>query len=294
MIDSTVDSQRVIEWSQWPFRFYLHTDVPEIAERAPEVLRHWRFSSEEQLPVESLRMTVERDVGGYRLTADNGSEPAVYGDSRIALRAVEMTAAVALLEARNYVTSVHAALLRQEERGVLVVGPSESGKSTLSCALWHNGWQLLADDVALVDCSNQTAVPVLRRVSLRHPSRELVGEEFWKRMTQVRSCDKTEEGYVFHPDELTRESRARSTAVSAIVFLARSGAPKLELAQARRIEPAHAMIALAPYTNQLEDADMGKAMRRLAPLMDSVPAYDLARGPLAEMIRVIGELSSAS
>ncbi len=127
-------------------------------------------------------------------------------------------------------------------------------------------------------------------MSLREPSKALLGDDFWNRMVATPSCDKTSEGYVFHPDELTEQSRARSTPLNAIIFLARHGAPGLAPASASRIDSARALLALATYTNCLQHTDMGGAMRRLGPLLSSVPAYDLARGPLSDMIAKIEQL----
>lgn len=269
----------------------LHSGESEVVDRARKVLRHWNLPNSTDKPVKTVRFAVTRVDNSYRLICDAAAEPATYANAAILLRAIEMHAALALLDMYKLVTSVHAGLLRRGDRGVMIVGPSQSGKSTLSCAMWHAGWQLLADDVALIDCGAQTAVPLLRRVSVRHPSRELLGDDFWSRMSQVPSCDETEEGYVFHPDELTSVSRACSTPISAIVFLARNGSPQLAPAQSARIDAAQAMLALAPYTNQLEHGDMGNAMRRLAPLLNMVPAFDLARGPLDQMIAKIDHLT---
>jgi hypothetical protein len=173
---------------------------------------------------------------------------------------------------------------------VLIVGPSESGKSTTSCALWAMGWQLLADDVSILYPDKVSAAPLLRRVSLRHPSRTLLGEEFWERMTAAVSCDPTSEGYVFHPDEIEGRSRARSARVRAIVFLRRRGAPDPGPAMVRPIVSAEALLALTPYTNVIRHGGMGEAMSQLGPLVSCVPSYDMGRGPLPEMVQTINSL----
>ncbi|MGI8908206.1 MAG: hypothetical protein ACR2IE_17170 [Candidatus Sumerlaeaceae bacterium] len=285
--------QLIVEWQQWPVRFQLYSSDAELAARATAVLRHWNLSfvpgSE---PLTTVRMTAERLLHGYSLSASPTAKAELYDDCSITLRAVEMNAALALLDHHEQVLTVHAGLLSRMSRGVIIVGPSHSGKSTLSCALWHSGWQLLADDVAVLDCARREATPLLRRVSLRDPSRELLGEDFWDQMTNAESCDRTAEGYVFHPDELTAISRARSTPVSAVLFLARNGAPELAPAEAQLIDPVQALLALAPYTNSLQRTDLGTTMRRLGPLLNGVRAYDLARGPLDEMIATVERVTS--
>jgi hypothetical protein len=81
--------------------------------------------------------------------------------------------------------------------------------------------------------------------------------------------------------------------LTAIVFLTRrggssSGAPPQPLA------PAHALLALVPYTNLRAGIPLGKAIRTLAPLLDRVPAFDIGRGPLAEMVAGVEALSRAA
>jgi hypothetical protein len=288
---ATAQALHTCEWTQWPMKFTLHTDNADVANRAETVLRHWRINSYDGTSNASLTMRVISSDNGYTLHVDNDAEPVTYKDVSALLRAIEMHAALALLDLQDQVLTVHAGLLARDNHGVLVVGPSQSGKSTLSCALWRAGWQLLADDVAIVDCEKQHATPLLRRVSLRDPSRELLGEEFWDRIIAAPSCDRSPEGYVFHPDDLTDQTRARSTPLSLIVFLSRNGVAPGKPATAHRIEPSRALLSLAPYTNVLPRTDLGATMRRLGPLLNTVPAFDLVRGPLPRMIATIEKLA---
>jgi hypothetical protein len=258
-----------------------------LARRAAEILKYWNDGQPGEASAGCTEIHAAHDQSGYHLAVNSVPDGCTYPDLSAVLRGIEMHAALQLLDRRDQVVSVHAGLLERGNRGVLIVGPSHSGKSTLSCALWHAGWSLLTDDVALLNRADIVATPLLRRVSLRHPSRELLGDELWTRMKQVSSCDETPEGYVFHPDELVEKSRARAIPVCAIFFLARRGAPDLLPAQTAALDSARALLSIAPYTNQLQDNDLGAAIKRLAPLLGDVRAYDLARGPIPEMIAAI-------
>ena len=74
-----------------------------------------------------------------------------------------------------------------------------------------------------------------------------------------------------------------------MIFLARrntSTAP----AQLLTIEPANALLSLLPYSNFIRQLDPGEALRRIQPLADSVPAYDLGRGDLVRMVQQVERL----
>ena len=57
------------------------------------------------------------------------------------------------------------------------------------------------------------------------------------------------------------------------------------------IAPAHALLALLPYTNQRSRAPLGDVIRVLAPLAKRVPIFDLGRGPLDRMVAAVEELA---
>ena len=54
-----------------------------------------------------------------------------------------------------------------------------------------------------------------------------------------------------------------------------------DVTEIRHLDPAYALLALLPYTNLREQP--GSAIRRLHPLVETVPLYDLARGSLPAM-----------
>jgi hypothetical protein len=47
---------------------------------------------------------------------------------------------------------------------------------------------------------------------------------------------------------------------------------------------------MVPYSNRRE-AGFGHALEALQPLADRVPAFDLGRGPLAEMVARVEEIT---
>jgi serine kinase of HPr protein (carbohydrate metabolism regulator) len=83
--------------------------------------------------------------------------------------------------------SFHGALVARGDRGALLLGPSEAGKSGLACALWQLGYALLSGDTARVDTGSGQAGPAPRRIALRSPSWALLREGPLQRVSATPS-----------------------------------------------------------------------------------------------------------
>jgi hypothetical protein len=204
---------------------------------------------------------------------------------------VEYLSVQALLDLPDPRISLHGALVSHHGKGLLILGAGETGKSTLACALWQRGWALLSDDRTLVDAQNLTAYPTPRRISLRKPSRALLGDFLWRRIRLSPSCTEARKGLVFHPHEIDGRARLLSTDLAAIIFLARRGTTT-SAAELKPIASATALLALLGYSNLTLRISFGEAIKRLQPLAASIPAYDFGRGPLSEMTQKLEELLS--
>jgi hypothetical protein len=282
-----------VRWSQSPLAFELRSSDAGLLARAALLFSPWRSSR----PVVSLYSWRVEPLAGERpeqekswgIWSTTGQEVMRKETPEQALTAVEFLAVGALVEHPQSPLTLHSALVAKKGKGLVILGPSEAGKSTLACALWQRGWSLLSDDVALIETEHKTARPTPRRVSLRKTSRVLLGEDLWARMLASPSCDQTAEGYLFHPHEVNGQQQPDVTRLVAIIFLARRGSP-VGPATLRSLVPAHALIALLPYTNFVHLGDPRRALRRLEPLAAAVPAYDLGRGSLKDMVASVEEV----
>lgn len=262
--------------------------------------------------IETLRWNVRRDADGWTLRAcDARPDENAWGEDEQgralgegdALRTEKFNHALASLEysaLRLALTriapafwGVHGALLRKNERTILVVGPSQSGKSTLSCALWNAGWQLQSDDFSVVNRAGEVQTAP-RRVSLRLASRALLGEALWNRVANAPSSARSAKGLVFHPHEIevSAPSFAEAVAPDAIIFLARRNA-NVGASQISPLSSAAATMSLLPYSTLASSRnadgehrvlDIGSALTRVALLCGRAPAFDLGRGALDEMV----------
>jgi HprK-related kinase A len=69
----------------------------------------------------------------------------------------------------QYLT-VHAAVVERGGRALLLPAPPGSGKSTLCAGLAFSGWRLLSDELALIDPNNQQLRGLVRPISLKNAS----------------------------------------------------------------------------------------------------------------------------
>lgn len=74
----------------------------------------------------------------------------------------------------HHFLTVHAAALERGGKALLLPAPSGSGKSTLCAALVHRGWRLLSDEFALIDFATGLVHPLVRPVSLKNQSIEVL------------------------------------------------------------------------------------------------------------------------
>jgi hypothetical protein len=212
----------------------------------------------------------------------------VTGDATRAITVLETLAIQRILQGPPDTLTLHAALVARGHRGILVLGPSQAGKSTLSCGLWRRGWSLIGDDVTLIDPATATARSAPRRVSLRHGSRQLLDPLLWDRMLAAPSTEPTSEGYLFHPSEVG-DNVPRQVTLQAFVFLRRSGVA-VPAAPRRLLHEAEVALALMPYSNLIRRMDADAVIRAVAPLASRVPAYDLGRASLDDMTTAMTQI----
>jgi hypothetical protein len=276
---STLTGAR-ISWGAGSRAFELRCADAAVLERAAVVFRPWATHGS----ATPIAWDVTRSSGGFVVTrAAPGTSTAERLVSRAAhvVSVVESSAVLALADEPD-VLSFHAALVERGDRGVLILGPNEAGKSTLACALWQRGFTFLGDDVAVLNEDNRAAGSAPRRVSLRYQSRALLGEEVWADVLAAPSAERTPDGYLFHPDEVDGRLRPASVRVTVCVFLARRSIVTTA-GEMRRVPPNETVLSLLPYSNLAGRGDVGPAIARIATLSTDVAMYDLGRGPLDDM-----------
>ncbi len=273
----------------------------------------WRWSVENADDIAAARWRV-RDLDANLTSHFSHLHDAMtHIEYSIVQRLVEIVKADnAISSHQTPLFAIHGALLSKNGFGLMIVGASCSGKSTLSCALWQNGWDLRSDDFSFL--RDERAFPAARRVSLREGSRALLGENLWKGIGDAPSSSPTGAGWLFHPHEVRPPSaRHDFVRLQAIIFLGRPNREPSEETPSdnalgialQRCNAARAAVSLLPYCTLLArpddaptdepqhrvlDLDWGKSLSRIAPLASHVPIYDLRRGALPSMVAAVETL----
>ena len=291
-----------------PLFYALESDSSAALDAARQLFGPWLLAANPAMPAPAHRWNLRNDVYSWTLTADDGAQ--TQGALAVLLAHVEYGAInrlVAHLEPPFI--GLHGALLsrtrRGQKRGVLIVGPKESGKSTLACALWRARWRLHCDDFTILDAQSR-AHATARRVSLRAGSRALLGD-LWDQAARTPSARPTNQGLCFHPHELPDADAATAgvaasgapVGLDAILFLGRRGAAT-QPNQSARLRGIEAAFALLPYSTLLLDesgtqlthqrADWGLGLASLAARIETIPLYDLARAEPQAMVACIEQL----
>lgn len=268
-----------VRWGNRFASFELTSCRPEPLERARDCLAAWRQGP---LGRRAGSWTVHPDGEGWSVECPDRHIPCASLD--LAVANVEFLAIHELLTNPEAPLSLHCALLELEGQGLLLVGPKECGKSTLSTYLWSRGAGLLSDDGALIEPESLTAYPVPRRASLRPSSRELLGEELFASISASRAFSRLPERHLFHPADLRPgPDRVRISAI----FLMDAGDQR---PTPEAVPPVEALFAVFPHTNLSRRENRGPGMAAVARLVDQVPVYRLGRGPLEVMHRNVEEV----
>jgi hypothetical protein len=279
-----------IKWGSGAVCFELRSPDAEVIEEARRVFSRWPAPPGGRV---EGQWTIRRGDDGFIVDPRPEPPPGTTIPERLdagrAVTVVEYGAVWRIVENCPHILAFHAALLCRDGKAVAIVGPSEAGKSTLSTALWRSGWTFLGDDTTMV--SGVTAAPAPRRVSLRETSRPLVGEELWNEIKSSDGYRETLVGCVFHPAQ--GNSIEREIDLSAVIFLRRNGAP-VDASGPTPLRDVDAALSLLPYTNLVRTLPFNEALAPIATLMSRVPAWDLPRGPLPEMIDSVERVSGVA
>jgi hypothetical protein len=130
---------------------------------------------------------------------------------------------------------LHAACVTRDQHGLVLIGPSRSGKSTLAMALIASGFRFLSDD--RVFCSlkqdNLLAWGLPKPLKLRREAATWFDEFRDREPTDIQNGER-----VFHhePDRQFRGERSSECEPRALVFLERQQSSCFEIARMRRSE----------------------------------------------------------
>jgi hypothetical protein len=168
-----------------------------------------------------------------------------------------MSTTVALLLREQGVFSMHAAALSRGGEGVLVVAPSDSGKSTLSYSLVRHGWDYLSDDFVVLHERDGAieAAPFRKTFGLDAEAGEFFPElnRDWERPFDE------EEKWAVSVDALYPGRQADRCVPRVLLFPEIVGQGQTEVREVSRVEALHRLVrqgGLLPTTPETSQRQM--------------------------------------
>jgi HprK-related kinase A len=137
-----------------PFSFSVKTDLPQVIENLSTIYgKRFKKHIDE---VADYELSVQKSSG---IRSFIRPQACFFCDQQEPFKPLSLQKAYAFLEwgmnwtvAANEVQNViiHSAVLAKGNKAILFPAPPDSGKSTLTAYLAHNGWRLLSDEMALI------------------------------------------------------------------------------------------------------------------------------------------------
>ncbi len=235
--------------------------------------------------------TVTGIDGGYVLL--DGVAPLAYSESleQITPR-IKTLLAQAASESGEYVFQLHAGVVSDGELCVLFPAAPGSGKTTLSAAMMHAGYQYFSDEVALLEGPELKVRPVPISLSVKRGAREVLASRFpelresWQHLRE--DCETVT--YLNPRPEAMRYDKDLSYPVAWIVF------PKYMPGKETKLIPLDRGEAVARLAKEILvvgkrlDSEM---VRSLVRWVERVGCYELPNSSLDEAVECVQGLMAA-
>ncbi len=182
---------------------------------------------------------------------------------------------------------IHAAAVERDGRALVLAGEPGAGKSTLCAGLAQRGWRLFSDELAQIDPVSGQIVPMVRPVSLKNDSIDVI-RRFAPDAVFGTRVEDTNKGAVAHM-RAPAESVRRATEPAApgwMVFPSfEAGAP----ATLTPLPKGQAFIRAAD--NAFNYSLLGEAgFHALGDLVDACDCYEFRYGDLQEAVALFTDL----
>lgn len=182
----------------------------------------------------------------------------------------------------------HGAAVGVGDRGLVLMGPKEAGKTTMSLSLADRGHAFFGDEFAVVRSSTLELLPFRRRISVRPGPASARVSQTLKSGGYRR--DELSDGTVrtrAHADELFPEDPPHPVPATTLVFLRdKISSPRLE---SFTPGPQHLRF-LTPYESLTWGAKPASVVVKLLGLMGRLKCYFLDLGPVSETSELLEDL----
>jgi hypothetical protein len=186
-----------------------------------------------------------------------------------------------MLAMRREAMFFHAASVGIRERGVLIIGPKGSGKSTLSLGLASRGHAFLGDETAAYVAANRTLIPFRRPAGIKPGPKASLVEQSLDRV----QASPDEDGMLrVDASRLFDLGVPAALPLCAVVFLKGfAGTPAME-----RVQPGRDELALMqPIASTLSNAPASARVFQMIRLLASVDCFVMQPGPPDSSVELI-------
>lgn len=231
------------------------------------------------------RLSVEERERGWAILV-NGRTFLELGRSQQLGLGLMHAARTLLYELGSYDVALHAAMVAGRDLGLLLCAPRESGKSTLAAYLVAHGFELLADEPALLDLDARSVQSLPLPISLKRGSWTCLERE-WPGLgggpAHLRSDGMPIR--LLHPPEERVSDRPRRLTHLVFPSYSRSSPAPVE-----RLSPLRALCLLNSAGILLRSGGTRESFESLLALLLEIPAFTLPFSTPAGAARVIVEL----
>lgn len=181
---------------------------------------------------------------------------------------------------------IHSAVLAKDGKAIMFPAPPGSGKSTLTAYLANTGWQLLSDEMAVIDTNTGLVHPFSRPICLKNNSIDLVKEWFPDVVVSDVARD-TNKGDVAHvkPPLSSLEGIGSPAKITAVVFPKFDASVDIEIYQ---LDKCTAFLSLAEngFNNNILAKDGFSALVSIA---EQANNYEVNYSNMDEMVSFLDD-----
>jgi hypothetical protein len=195
-----------------------------------------------------------------------------------------------VLRLQSAILFFHAASIGIEGRGVMIVGPRASGKTTTATALAARGHDFLGDEMAAVHRATKAMYPLRRAVSIRVGPRAPRVDEYLSRChCPAEKFPDGAERTLVNMGSMFPEAGAMSTSLSFVLFLRK-------FAERPAAEPLEFGLGhfkmLSPLACSMWGVPVGARIMDLSRLLRGVRCYVLDPGQPEETADLVEQIAS--
>jgi hypothetical protein len=283
-------SRRPVSWSfegsyrALSYSFRVRTNEDGIGEHLDRLLATFRARTPRTAPTYSIVRN-----------GDSESPYAVYRGRRNVHRGSSFAGPIdyvlwdvssSAIQRTSHFLALHAGAVSHTGRGILLPGPPDSGKTTLTAALTRSGCSYLTDEAALLDPGTGLLHPFPRALWMEAPSLDVISGLRSTLHADFRAIERGQ--YHIHPDDLRPDAIGFPSPVGFVIAPTYSRGARTALVPMSRAE---AVVMLADNSFNFEYFK-ARGVSALAAALGDAHCYRLQMGDLdsavASVLSVVG------